>query len=1142
MTFDEMLAQVQDLLQREKRVSYRGLKRRFALDDEYLEDLKEELIGAKRIATDEEGRFLVWSGDQEPTATPPLPLSHQSPTPPAEPRSPEAERRQLTVMFCDLVGSTALSEQLDPEELREVVQAYHETCAGAITRYAGYTAQHLGDGLLVYFGYPVAHEDEAARAVRTSLEILAGLHLLNARLKPALKVPLPHPIQVRIGIHTGLVVIGEIGRSEKRELLALGETPNLAARLQGVAKPDTVVLSAATQHLIQGLFEYQELGPQELKGLSTAVSVYQVVRESAAQSRFEVAVGAGLTPLVGREEELGLLRRRWAQAKEGAGQVVLLSGEAGIGKSRLAQTLKEQVTAEDATRIEFRCSPYHQNSAFYPIIEHLQRLLQFAREDTPQTKLTKLQNALMAHRFPQADTLPLLATLLSLPHPEGAPPLTLSPQKQKQKIQEALVAWIIEEAEKATVYCAWEDLHWADPSTLDFLTLFLEQIPTSRLLAVLTFRPDFTPPWRPHSHIAQLTLNRLGRQPIEAMVEKLTAGKPFPREVVQQIVAKTDGVPLFIEELTKMMVESGLLKEANGHYELTGVLPPLAIPSTLQDSLMARLDRLATVKEIAQLGATLGREFSYDLLRAVSPVDEGILQQGLRQLVEAELLYQRGLPPQATYLFKHALVQDAAYQSLLKSKRQQLHQQIAQALEQCFTEIVETQPELLAHHYSEGGLLTQAIPYWQQGGQRAIERSAHMEALAHITRGLELLKTLPDTPARAQHELLLQTTFGVALIASRGYAAPEVGTAYSRARELCQQLGETSLLFPVLGGLWQFYLVRAEYQTVCELGELLLTLAQSVQDPAALVAAHNALGQSFFCLGELDQAHTNLEQGILHYDPQHHRTLTFLCGGEDPGVACRSFTTWTLWLLGYPDQALRKSQEALRLAQEVAHPFSLAPALVFTTGVHVLRGERQATQERAQALIVLSTEQEFALFLAVGCMWQGYALATQGRAEEGIAQMSQGLAAHRATGAEHWRSYFLALLAEGCKEAGQAEEGLSVLADAVLAVDKNGERFWEAELYRLKGELTLAQSKVQNLKSKVEEEAEGCFLKAIEIARKQQAKSLELRAVMSLARLWQQQGKQKEAHEMLAEIYSWFTEGFDTKDLQDAKVLLNELS
>jgi class 3 adenylate cyclase len=741
MTFDEVLDQVRELLQQRGRVTYRSLKLRYQLDDELLAGVTDELIKAERVAAEEDGDVLVWVG-ASPVSGSTFQVSGSQPlapsTQPSDARRQtldsrlEAERRQLTVMFCDLVGSTALSEQLDPEDLRKVVRAYQESCTEVIRRYDGQIAQHLGDGLLVYFGYPAAHEDDAQRAVRTGLEILAGLQLLNARLPSTIRAQLPHPVQVRIGVHTGLVVIGEIGSSEKREILALGETPNLAARIQGQAEPDTVVISGATYRLVQGLFDCQDCGPQELKGISTPLPLYHVVRESAAQSRFEVALRTGLTPLVGREHEVGLLAERWERARQGEGQVVLLSGEPGIGKSRLVQELKEQLEHEGATRIEFRCSPYHQNSALYPIIDHLQRLLQFTREDSPTTKLEKLQHTLSHYRFLQADTLPLLASLLSLPHPEGAPPITLSPQKQKQKTQEALVAWIVEEAEKAAVYCAWEDVHWADPSTLEVLTLFLDQVPTTWLLALLTLRPEFTPPWGNRSHLSQMTLSRLGRSQIEAMVERVTGGKALPAEVMQQIVAKTDGVPLFVEELTKTVVEAmreqvtGNGLQGHGSVGAQHAAPvPLTIPSTLQDSLMARLDRLGPAKEIAQLGATLGREFSYEILQAVSPLDEETLQQGLKQLVEAELVYQRGLLPQAHYLFKHALIQDTAYQALLKSTRQQSHRQIAQVLAERFPETVETQPELVAHHYTEASLSAQAIPYWQRAGQRAIARSAN---------------------------------------------------------------------------------------------------------------------------------------------------------------------------------------------------------------------------------------------------------------------------------------------------------------------------------------------------------------------------------------------------------------------------------
>jgi len=1156
MTFDEILTQVLELLQREGRVTYRALKRRFALDDDYLEDLKGEIIKAKRLAVDEDGEVLVWIGASPVSGSAFQVSSSQSLAPSPQTSDtgrqvldasrPEAERRQLTVMFCDLVGSTALSEKLDPEELREVVRAYQQTCAAVIGRFEGHIAQYLGDGLLVYFGYPVAHEDDAARAVR------AGLDIVRALQKQGVGATGRSPLQVRIGLHTGQVVVGEMGGGSRHEQLALGDTPNIAARVQGLAAADTVMLSSATYRLVEGLFECQNLGPQTLKGISIPLAVYQVIGESEAQNRFEVAVGTGLTPLVGREEELGLLQRRWSQAKEGAGQVVLLSGEAGIGKSRLVQALREQVISEGAVRIEFHCSPYHQNSAFSPIIGHLQRLLQFAPHETPQAKLSKLRQTLTAYRFPQADTLPLLAALLSLPHPEGSPPLTLSPQKQKQKTQEALVAWIIEESGKAAVYCAWEDLHWADPSTLDVLTLFLDQVPTTRLLALLTFRPDFTPPWSPRSYLTQLTLSRLGRPQVEAMVEEVTGGKALPAEVLQQIVAKTDGVPLFVEELTKMVLESGLLREEDDHYELTGPLPPLAIPSTLQDSLMARLDRLAPVREIAQVGAVLGREFSYELIHTVFPLDEVILQQGLRQLVEAELIYQRGLPPQATYFFKHALVQDTAYQSLLKSRRQQLHQQIAQVLEQRFKDTVETQPELLAHHYTEAGLKEQAIPYWQQAGQRASQRLANVEAVSHLTKGLELLKTLPDTPEHTQQELLLQLALGPPLVVVKGNGAPEVKKAYARALELCRQLGETPQLLPAMFGLRTVYVAQGEYQMARGLAEQCLRLAHSVQDTFLPLLAHMGMATTLYFLGEFAPAREHLELALSLYDPQQHNPRVSPTS-QDPGVVCLTYMAWVLWVLGYPEQAKKKAPQALALAQGLSHPSSLAWALNLAAKVHLWRREGPAVQAQAEAMLSLANEQGLPYWLAEGTMLRGWALTEQGREEEGITQLRQGLAAWRAMGSGVAASYFLTLPIEAYGRTEQLGEGVNTLAEAFAVVHKTGEGLWEAELYRLKGTLTLKQSGVRSPASEVpntqhptpspqaEAEAEACFLKAIEIARLQSAKSLELRAATSLARLWRQQGKTQEAHHLLAEIYDWFTEGFDTKDLKEAKALLEEL-
>jgi predicted ATPase len=855
-----------------------------------------------------------------------------------------------------------------------------------------------------------------------------------------------------------------------------------------------------------------------------------------ARSRLEAAGSTSLTPLVGREQEVALLRERWAQVKEGVGQVVLLSGEAGIGKSRLVEILKEQVAAEpQAWLTPCQCSPYYQHTALYPILDLLERVvLRFEREESPQQKLNKLEGFLVQYGLPLAEVLPLFTALLSLPLPGDYAPLPTPPEQQKQQTLHVLLTILLRIAAQQPVLLVMEDLHWVDPSTLELLSLLVDQGPTARILAVFTCRPDFSPPWTGRSHLTQVTLNRLPRWQAAEMTGRVAHGKALPPEVVAQVVAKTDGVPLFVEELTKMVLESGLLREIEGRYELSGPLPPLAIPTTLHDSLMARLDRLATVKAMAQLGATLGREFSYELLQAVAPWDQGTLQQGLHQLVAAEFLYQQGLPPQATYRFKHALIQDAAYQSLLRSSRQQYHQHIAQVLEARFPDIRETQPELLAHHYTEAGLMAQAIPYWQQAGQRALWRSANVEAIEHLTRGLDILKTLPDTPEHAQRELDLQVALGPALMATKGLAAPEVEYTYTRARELCHQMGETPQLFPVLMGLCIFHRQRGAFQTACQVGKQCLALAQHVDEPALLLEAHCALGIPLFYLGELALSRFHLEQGNALYDLQQDRSHAFRYG-LDPGVNCL-LVAWPLWLLGYPDQALERSREALTLGQELSHPYSLAYALQSAMRLHRFRREVQAAREQAEALVTLSNQQGFAQWLAGGTMMCGWALTAQGQEGEGMAQMHHGLTAWRAMGIEVGLPYWLTMLAEAYGSTGQVEAGRRVLAEALALIDTTEERWWEAELHRLKGELLLALS-MDNAA-----EAEACFHQALDVARRQQAKSLELRAAMSLSWLWQQQDKRDEARALLAPVYGWFTEGFDTADLQEAKALLTSLS
>jgi class 3 adenylate cyclase/predicted ATPase len=1145
MDFYEVVDQVVKLLQQRGRLTYRSLKVQFQLDDETCEALKDELLFS-HPAVDQDGRGMVWTGASEakPAPVSASPSAQTSQPPPAEEepppqvaplstehRIPEAERRQLTVMFCDLVDSTKLSSQLDPEDYREVVREYQKVCSEVITRFDGHIAQLLGDGLLVYFGYPQAHEDDAQRAVRTGLGILDVMGDLNTRLQREKGIQLA----LRMGIHTGLVVVGEMGGAGRQEQLALGEVPNIASRIEGLAQPNSIAVSEATHRLVQGYFDCQDLGSQTLRGVSQPLKVYRVLEASGVHSRLEVAQTRGLTPLVGREQEVGLLLERWAQVKAGHGHVVLLTGDAGIGKSRLVQMLKEHVANEPHMRWECRSSEYYQNTALFPVTDWFQRLLQFHAEDTPDTKLEKLEHALSQYRLPVEESVPLLAPLLSLALSEHRyPPLILSPQRQRQKTLETIVAILLELAERHPVLFILEDLHWTDPTTLDLLNLLIDQTPTASVLVLLTCRPHFQPAWHHRSYLTEITVNRLSPPQVERMAERVAGGKTFPDQVMQLIVEKTDGVPLFVEELTKTILESDYLQETNGHYALAGALSAFAIPGTLQDSLMARLDHLVTAKGIAQLAAVLGRQFAYPLLQAVSQVDEVTLQRELGRLVGAELVYQRGVPPQATYMFKHALIQDAAYQSLLKSTRQQYHQRVAHVLGAQFPAIVDQQPELLAHHYTEAGLNSQAVSYWYQAGQRASERSAYVEAIAHLRQGLKLLQTLPETPERTQREVDMHIALGASFIAVKGYAASEVAQTYTRAQHLCQHLDDPHQLFPVLRGLWNYYLVRAEYQTAQPLGEQLLTLAQQVRDASMLCAAHRALGTTSFVLGAVATAHIYFRQGIQLYDSQQHRASTFLYG-EDAGVICRSLGAWALWCLGYPHQGLVWSDEAVTLAQQCAHSLSLGYALNSAAMFHQLRREERLTQECAEATITLATEQGLPHWRAQGFILRGWTLAQQGQAQAGIEQIHQGLRAWRATGAELARPYWLALLAEAHGIMGEPEAGLTALAEALTLADTTGERWYEPELYRLKGELLLQQS------SDNAAEAETCFHQALDVARNQQAKSLELRASTSLARLWQQQGKRQEAYDLLAPVYGWFTEGFDTADLQDAKALLNEL-
>jgi predicted ATPase/class 3 adenylate cyclase len=1047
-----------------------------------------------------------------------------------------AERRQLTVMFCDLVDSTVLSGKLDPEDLREVIHRYQDVCNKIINRFGGYIAQYLGDGLLVYFGYPQAHEDDAQRSVRAGLAIVEAVSHLNPSFQEQWNVEL----SVRVGIHTGLVVTGEVGEGSTRERLAIGETPNIAARLQGEAKPNTVLVSAATYRLIAGFFACHELENLALKGFPKPIDACEIDHLSTAKNRLDPLTKA-LTPIVGREQERNLLFERWQWAEEGMGQVMHLYGDAGIGKSRLVKVLEEYVAQDpQAWLTPCQCSAYHQNSAFYPVIDLLERVvLQFEPGDVQRDKLDRLEGFLVQYGFELTEVVPVFCNLLSVPLGDKYMPSTLSPERQKKLIFETILGVLLKIASRQPLLLVIEDLHWADPTTLEFLNLLVEQIATTPIFALFTFRPTFKPPWGSRAYHTNLLVQRLTQKKSIDIVQHIAGSKPLPSEVLEQILTKADGVPLFVEELTKMVLESGLLREGVNEYTLAGKVVPLEIPMTLQDSLMARLDRLASAKELIQLCSILGREFTSEMLLAIQPHDKKMLQRGLKQLVESELLYQRGIFPKATFIFKHALIQETAYQSMLKNTRRRYHRKIAEVLAEQFFELATAQPEIIAHHYSEAGLGNEAISYWQQAGQHAVERFANKEAIAHFSKALELLKDQPEKPEHIQQELMLQLAMGPPLSSLKGFAAPEVEIACSRAYKLCQQVGGARLQFPALWGLWHYYLVNSDFPKAVKLAEQLTGLAHTANDHAFLSDAYRAIGETFLWSGEFSQARAYFEKGIdLTDSRQQHSSFA-----ENPGVSCRFFSAIALWFLGYPDQALLRSQEAVTMAQEMTHPFSLSAAHHFASLLHLLRQESQSAMEHAEAAMTIAADRGFVFFIAYDTMLKGWALAEQGQTEEGLSQLHEGLVAFQATGTKVLVPQWMVVLSELYGTLGQVENALSVLAEAqILSEKNNGERYYIAEMFRLKGQLLIRGKKDKIQEVSDYDEAVFCFLRAIKWAQQQDAKSLELRAAMSLSKIWQSQGKKSDAFELLNKIYGWFEEGFGTTDLIAAKVLLEELS
>jgi class 3 adenylate cyclase/predicted ATPase len=1027
-------------------------------------------------------------------------------------------------MFCDLVDSTALAARLDPEDLREVIAAYHRAVAETVGQFDGFVAKYMGDGVLVYFGYPRAHEDDAERAVRAGLGLIDAVGRLDVKSTK---------LQARVGIATGLVVVGDlIGEGSAREQSVVGETPNLAARLQALAEPGAIVIAAGTRRLVGDLFEYRDLGAVELKGIAGPVPASQVLRPSVVASRFEALHGSALTPLVGRGEEIDLLLRRWARAKAGDGQVVLVSGEPGIGKSRLTAALAERLHTEPHLRLRYFCSPYHQDSALYPFIDQLGRASAVGRDDSPAARLEKLE-ALLARAAPQGEDVALLADLLSLPASERHPLPNLSPQRKKERTLGSLLRQLEGLARQQPLVMVFEDAHWIDPTSRELLDLAVEHVRSLPVLLIVTFRPEFLPPWTGQSQVSMLALNRLDRRDRTALVAQIAGGKTLPADVIDQIVDRADGVPLFVEELTKSVLESGLLREEANRYVLDRALPPFAIPTTLHASLLARLDRLASVRLVAQIGAAIGREFPYALLRAVSRLAEDELQAALARLVASELVFQRGIPPDAVYSFKHALVQDAAHDSLLRSSRQQLHAQIAGALETSSPELMDSQPELLAQHYAEAGLVEESVACWGKAGHRSAARSAMAEAAAQFHKGLDQLALLPDDLERQRLKLEFWSALGAVLLAVKGFAAPETGHACARARELWEQLGSPSEFLQVAFGQSLYHAARGELDLAQRLDEDLLRLSGQRDDSAGLVLGHHSSGRNLMFAGRFASSRSHLEEALALYDPTSHSALVHQVGFH-PQAVPRAYLGIVLFCLGFPGRALMPSGAAIAEARRLAHPPSVAASLNMGARLLSLAGDDAALGEWADQLVAVATEQGFAHWRAEGMIYRGWVTVKKGDVTEGISLLRGGSAAYRSTGAEMWTPHHMAILATAYQIAEQVDDALSQLDDALRIVERTGERWLAAELNRLKGQLLLQRGR--------NDAAEELYRKALSIAVEQEAKLWELRAAASLARLRRDQGRRAEARDLLAPVYGWFTEGFDTADLKETKALLDELA
>ena len=1040
---------------------------------------------------------------------------------PAAASATGGERRQLTVLFCDMVGFTELASRVDPEVLQRIVRSYENACAVCVTRYEGYVFQRLGDGIVAFFGYPLAHEGEGERAIRAGLEIIESLTRLD--------VPDAGHLQVRIGVTTGLVVVAGMKG-------AVGETMNLAARLQAIATPGSIVVSERVQRLAGGAFDYEDLGEQTLKGIARATHAYRILGVSAAASRFDAATGGILTPLVGREQEIGLLLERWQLTQEGEGQVVLLSGEPGIGKSRILSALRERLEAQSGGTLRLQCSPYYVNSAFYPMIDNLERALKFSRDESPESKLDKLEALVVTRYGRPLEDVHFVAAILSIPVEERYGVPSMAPQKQKDETIRTLVDLTLASARDRPSIMLFEDAHWADPTTLEVLDLLVDRARNVPLLIVLTHRPEFRSRWSEHGHITALNLAKLTRAQSGAMVSRLAGGKALPADLLEQIVAKTDGVPLFVEELTKSILESGNLKDFGDRYEYASAADTIAIPATLKDSLMARLDRVMAVKEFAQIGAAIGREFSFELFSAVASLPRAALEDGLARLTESGLAFRRGAIPDAVYVFKHALVQDAAYDSMLKARRTEIHLQIATVLEKQFPAVVAAQPERVAHHYTAAGLADQAIPYWHKAGQLAMKRMAVRDAIAHLDRGMTLLQQLTEFASRDAHELELCATLGMAWLAYKGWAHPNVVSNLERAWSLERALNRSDHMLPILYGLSMYRMCVGQIRESLYLGERLLDEGQRSDIDDMHLMGHTQVEVSSYFLGEYAQVNCHAGAILARYDPVRHRHIVDLLT-VDPKTYALVYQAFAQWALGFPERSAQTLEDGIRHTRARGHLFDLAWTLQFAAKhLDVYRREPGLCAAKLDEFERLVREQKIDFMeQIVGPICRAAWLLISNRPQESEALFREAIPRWTEVGLAIDVPYYKTLHAQSAALSGQHDVALNLIEEALEQIERPG---WEekciyAEALRVKGWILQRGGDL--------ERAEAEFRASLEVSRQQQAKSWELRAATSYAGLLKDQDRRKEAFDLLNPIYNWFTEGRSTRDHIDAAALLANL-